>query len=144
MKHIAIDPGMSGGIAVFNGENTYAFPMPETMPDMVELLTQIRADLTTKAKVIMEHVGPMPHDGKASMFKFARHVGNIQAALYALGFSTEEVSPQKWQKRLSLPKDKTERKRAIKEMMQRKHPGLSVTLKTADALAILDYAMEAK
>jgi hypothetical protein len=38
------------------------------------------------------------------------------------------------------PKDKMERKRAIKEWAQRRYPHLTVTLKTADALALLVWA----
>jgi hypothetical protein len=37
----------------------------------------------------------------------------------------------------TLPKDKPERKRAIRELMARRFPGLEVTLKTADALGLL-------
>ena len=40
------------------------------------------------------------------------------------------------------PKDKKERKNAIKEKMARLYPHLSVTLKTADALGILTFVME--
>ena len=36
-----------------------------------------------------------------------------------------------------LPKDKAERKRAIREEMARRFPGLEVTLKTADALGLM-------
>ena len=37
----------------------------------------------------------------------------------------------------TLPKDKTDRKRASRELMARWFPGLEVTLKTADALGVL-------
>ena len=37
----------------------------------------------------------------------------------------------------TLPKDKAEQKRAIREEMARRFPGLAVTLKTADALGMM-------
>jgi len=41
----------------------------------------------------------------------------------------------------SLPADKTARKNAIKENVARRFPHLTVTLKTADALGMLAWAM---
>ena len=38
-----------------------------------------------------------------------------------------------------LLKDKAERKRAIRELLARRFPGLEVTLKTADALGMLPH-----
>jgi hypothetical protein len=37
------------------------------------------------------------------------------------------------------PTEKQDRKRAIREEMQRRYPHLAVTLKTADALALLTW-----
>ena len=85
----------------------------------------------------------MPVNSVPAAVKFARHCGHIEAALYALGMPTEQVAPTVWQKHLgALPKDKRERKRAIKEVMARRYPGLDVTLKTADALGILTWAVD--
>ena len=44
----------------------------------------------------------------------------------------------------TLPKDKAQRKRAIREAMAVRHPHLTVTLATADALAILEWAVQTK
>jgi len=74
--------------------------------------------------------------------KFARHCGQIEAALYALGVSFEDVAPGVWMRSMGkLPKDKGARKRAIRELMARRYPHLKVTLKTADALGILTWWM---
>lgn len=69
---------------------------------------------------------------------FARHCGHLEAALYALGIPFTEVAPGVWMKRLgALPKDKRERKAMIRELMARRYPHLEVTLRTADALALV-------
>ena len=64
---------------------------------------------------------------------------NFRTVEVAIPFT--EVAPGVWMKKLgTLPKDKAERKRAIREEMARRFPGLEVTLKTADALGILSTA----
>jgi uncharacterized protein YbjT (DUF2867 family) len=86
----------------------------------------------------------MPGNSGPSAAKFARHCGHIEAALSALGIPTVFVLPAKWQKAIGgFPADKAERKRAIKEAMARRYPHLAVTLKTADALGLLSYALQA-
>jgi hypothetical protein len=55
------------------------------------------------------------------------------------------ITPQKWQKQLNLGKsegDKPEWKRKLKGHAQRTYPDLTVTLKTADALLILEAARQ--
>lgn len=64
------------------------------------------------------------------------HASN--SVLDALGIPFTEVAPAVWMRKLgALPKDKAERKRAIREEMQRRFTHLDVTLKTADALGML-------
>ena len=59
-----------------------------------------------------------------------------------LGVPFRDVPPAVWMKTLgTLPKVKADRKRAIRELMARRHPHLTVTLATADALGILEWAM---
>lgn len=139
---IAIDPGASGGIAWRDAEGVvHAEPMPEGMTARVDFLRSLAASLPG-VEAIVEKVGYwMPGDHPNSATKFARHCGHLEAALYALGVPFTAVSPAVWMKRLgTLPKDKQARKRAIKEEMQRRHPALTVTLNTSDALALLSSA----
>lgn len=143
---IAIDPGASGAIAVRDTEGrVFVDDMPETLRDVWELLEtdgQEGIDVTA----IMEDVGyhVMGNNASASA-KFARHVGALEMALTGLGISWESVRPQKWMKHFgALPKDKGERKRRIKELVQRRYPHIKVTLANADALAILLWYIENK
>jgi len=163
---IAIDPGASGGIAWDDGNDIVAAEsMPKGMTEQVDELRTLKCNYPD-ARVVIEKVGGyMPGNSGPAACTFARHCGNLEAALYCLEFPVEQVAPTVWQSSLgTLPtapkaprgstpevkaqyrkaqaKAKTERKNAIKEMMQRRYPHLKVTLATADALGILTWAMK--
>jgi hypothetical protein len=112
--------------------------MPDGMTAQVDRLRALAAELPGLTAV-MEKVGTyVPGNHVGSACTFARHCGHLEAALYALGIPFTEVAPGVWMKKLgTLPKDKPERKRAIRELMARRFPELEVTLKTADALGLL-------
>jgi hypothetical protein len=137
---ISIDPGVSGGIAWRDKDKiVHAIRMPTGLADIADQIRSIVVENKISIAV-MEKTGTyMPGNSGPGAVTFARHCGNLEAILYTLGISTKQVSPQKWQKCLgALPKDKKERKQAIKEWVARRHPELTVTLPTADALAILE------
>ena len=141
---LAIDPGASGGLAWRDADGiVHAEPMPDGMTAQVDFLRSLAAGLPGLT-AIMEKVGTyVPGNHVGSACTFARHCGHLEAALYALGIPFTEVAPAVWMKKLgALPKDKPERKRAIRELMARQFPALDVTLKTADALGILSVAWE--
>lgn len=140
---IAIDPGAAGGIATLNAEGVAAYKMPEGMTAQVDLLRQLAAE-NPHAVAIVEKVGFHRAGNNASASAtFARHCGHIEAALYTLGVPMRDVTPAKWQAAMgALPKDKRERKNAVKERMARRFPHLAVTLATADALGILYWAYD--
>jgi hypothetical protein len=93
---------------------------------------------------IVERTGTyMPGNSAVAACTFSRHCGHIEAALYCYGVATRQIAPCKWQKALGAwPKDKQERKRAIRDTMAARYPHLSVTLKTADALGLLTWAID--
>ena len=146
---IAIDPGVSGGVAVSAFGKTVCHPMPATQGDVLELLRDIKrtADLeSVECVCVLEEVGGFA--GKAqpgsAMFKFGEGYGFIKGVVQALGIKLELVRPQVWQKSLSLGTasrcaSKTEWKNKLKAEAQRRFPQLRVTLATADALLIADY-----
>jgi len=136
---IAIDPGASGGLAWYDGLSVQTAAMPEGMTAQVDLLRSLAAQGYRTA--IIERVGGyMPGNSGPAAAKFARHCGHLEAACYTLGIAVEQVAPQTWMKCIgALPKDKKDRKNAIKEAMARRYPYLDVTLKTADALGILTW-----
>ena len=140
MVYVAIDPGASGAIALHDADGRVAVEtMPGTLRDILELLEDWRAQGPGKA--IIEKVGTyMPGNSGPAACTFARHCGALEMALIAAGYSWTDVTPQKWQKHYgSLPKEKAERKRALKEIAQRLYPDIKVTLVNADALLLLRY-----
>lgn len=142
---IAIDPGASGGIAWTDRETggADAAPMPDGMTAQIDFLRALVAEARPGLAVV-ERVGTfVPGDSPVAAARFARHCGWLEATLYALGVPVRQVPPATWMRGVfgaSLPKDKAARKRAIKEEVQRRFPALPITLKTADALGLLEYA----
>jgi hypothetical protein len=147
MKRIlALDPGVNGGIA-WRDENgiTQAEPMPEGMSAQADFIRRVAA-ANPGIVAVLERTGTyMPGNSGVAAATFARHCGALEAMLYCIGIPAEQVTPQRWQKHFgTLPKEKPERKRAIKEIMARRYPHLTVTLKVADALALLTFYAETK
>lgn len=144
---IAIDPGASGGIAI-SGKTIGAQGMPDDME-----LRDIIAELGERAKHLHEvvcyleqvggYIAGNPAPGSA-MFNFGDGYGYIRGCLAMAHIKTVLVRPQKWQAGIPGigPKMKSAvRKRALKEHAARLYPNEKVTLKTADALCLLDYAI---
>lgn len=143
---MCIDPGASGGIAVWPFAClAEAHPMPESMTAQIDLIRSIAA-ANPGIEAIIENVGfHRPGNSAVSTAKFARHVGHLEAALYCAGIPFIAVAPAKWMQALgSLPSDKKKRKNAIKECVARRFPHIAVTLKTSDALGMLVWAKERK
>lgn len=134
---IAIDPGKNGGVAWCDAHEAFAVPMPENPHELAELLRGLTV-LAEHTDCVLERVHAMPRDGGSSAFAFGENYGRIQGVLAALKIPYRFVTPQAWQKKVgALPKDKKERKNALKAFAQQRYPHLQVTLKTSDALAML-------
>jgi len=144
MPTIAVDPGASGGIAWTDLDGVaHAEPMPEGMTAIADRLRALSAELPG-AHAVMERTGTyMPGNSAPAAVAFGRHCGYLDAILYMAGLPTSTVAPGVWQKALgALPTDKPSRKRYVKEIIARRYPALAVTLKTADALGILAWALD--
>jgi len=160
MRIVAIDPGSGGGIAWSDYDGRVdCIPMPKTMTDMIDWLSSFKGTING-TRAVVEKVGTyMPGNSGPAAATFARHCGHIEAALYALGIPTAQVLPKAWQscipglperpvtkgmtserKRTVLAQHKSARKRAIQDEMARRFPHIRVTLKTADALGVLEWA----
>ena len=142
MKTLSCDPGASGGFAWREG----CCPMPATDGDVVDLLRSKRAE--GFERIVIEDVGGFCGVGMpgSRMFNFGFGCGVIRGAAMALGFRVELVKPQMWQKHFSLGTarsagSKTLWKNKLKAEAMRRFPAHDVTLKTADALLIWDYAL---
>lgn len=145
-SQIAIDPGASGGFAWRTDGVPYCAAMPETEGDVLGLIRGLaseRKDPIAYVEEVGGYVGGGGQPGSA-MFTFGRGFGFILGCLMSAGFRIELVRPQKWQKSLGIgtSKDcanKAEWKRKLKAKAQQLFPTCNVTLKTCDALLILNY-----
>jgi len=144
---IAIDPGQSGGIVytVVGMLATVVEKMPSTISDIKDAIyMQYSIEEKEEVVVYLEDVHSMPGQGVSSSFKFGRGFGNLEAIAICLGYRLIYVRPQVWQKALGLltkkGESKTQHKNRMKAFAQQRYPHVKVTLATADALCILEYA----
>jgi hypothetical protein len=146
--YIAIDPGVGGGIAYTDTDGSvHALPMPDTVHDLRQTL-QVLCYGVPAPVVFLEELpkfaGKMSGSSMATMF---RNYGRIEGLLAAHQCRIEYLPPKKWQSALGLGEKKTHGNRwkaHLKGRAQALHPRLSVTLKTADALLILEAGMKLK
>lgn len=142
-NYIAIDPGISGGIAYIDTDGSvHALPMPATVGDMRVQLEILCTGENTAPVVFLEELpkfaGKMSGSSMATMF---RNYGRIEGLLASYRARIEYLPPKKWQTALGLGEKKTHGPRwkaHLKGRAQALYPNLSVTLKTADALLILE------
>lgn len=146
---IAIDPGKSGGIAYrLAGGEMHCRSMPDTPGDILDFLRTVKAINGPAIECYMESC--VKYAGKAqsgsASIVYGRNYGFIEGVVQALGLRLHFVSPQKWIKALGLGtrggSTNTQWKNKLKAEAQRLFPSEKVTLKTADALLILEYANE--
>lgn len=142
-NYIAIDPGVGGGIAYIDTDGSvHALPMPGTLHDISKELHLLSRCTFGPVTVFLEELpkfaGKMSGSSMATMF---RNYGRIEGLLAAYGARIEYLPPKKWQAALGLGDKKTHGARwkaHLKGRAQALFPKLTVTLKTADALLILE------
>ncbi len=145
-EFIAIDPGVSGGIAWKLAYGIRAIKMPETEDDICGKIKEIYYHLD-KPTCVVEEVGGYigrPQPG-SRMLVFGRNFGYCLGVLKCLGARVVLVRPQKWQSILDLGKsegNRTKWKNKLKQKAQDLFPNLDVTLSTADALLLLEYGVK--
>lgn len=160
---IGIDPGSSGGVAwnePGKGIQAMAFSKFKTPDEQAANLRMtvrgIRA-MCVASELDLEMVcycelvtGFIPvkkqnEDNNFSlegsayrMFNFGKNYGYVLGIMRGLGVKLIEVSPRVWQQNFAPTKglERSKKKAALKEVAQRIHGGLKVTLGTADALLI--------
>ena len=137
-----IDPGLNGALAfgVELGDSGVIPFAGLTGRDLLRALRGVKCD-----RLILERVHAMPAKfrGSSTSWALAEHYGELKMALSILVIPYEEVLPEKWQATLGCRFqgcNYTQRKRKLKDKAQALYPYLDVTLETADALLILEYA----
>jgi len=146
---IAIDPGKSGGIASYDGNQIlHLKTCPKTVSEMSTIYNNIIVDLTINKYQIftlIELVHAFPSDGRSSLAKFMINYGEWRGIITSESLSEPfTINPATWMDYYSKnrPKNKTERKRYLKLLALKLFPENKITLKTADAVLIAKYGFE--
>jgi len=151
-KIIGIDPGKGGGIALIsavshNKEEVKIFPCPKDVDGMAALIDVCLSNVSSyRVKVFLEKVWAFPTDGRAGSFTFGCNYGQWQGILASHELNPTLVTPKEWQSHFEIKKGlpKNIRKKLLKQIAIDKCPEMKgITLKTADALLIAIYGLEA-
>jgi len=149
--YVGIDPGKSGGMAIYDEKSISAHKCPETEGDMYALfeIMSSRADMgsITDFYAIIEHVWGFPTDSATTAFKFGKNFGAWLTILQIVNCPYNLVTPREWQGFYHIPKlIKKERKQLLKSMAGnlpiKYDEDTRVTYNTADAILIAVYAKE--
>jgi hypothetical protein len=168
---IAIDPGASGGFAIMQSDGSViAKKMPDTEGAILDTLEGFIETATEGVVCHMEQVGGfIGGQGQpgSRMFEFGHGVGFLHGIIATNRIRLELVTPQKWQKALGLgsisqfypanyktldeaaaktarANAKRDWKNKLKSLAERLYPSVKVTLATADAILILEYAVRSQ
>jgi crossover junction endodeoxyribonuclease RuvC len=113
MKIIGIDPGLSGALAVLEGDHLIVEDMPifkaKTRGNDLNILGLV--DIFEILGYGVDHafielVHSMPQQGVASVFKFGLVYGATKGVIAGCRIPMTEVAPNKWKPEMKLNKDK--------------------------------------
>ncbi len=98
---VACDPGVNGGFAIHTKDGILLFPMPESLPDMAQLLTGFKlADSHLWIEKVPKFVSKLTP--AASVATLHENYGIIQGLAYSQGYALHRVEPRVWQEPLGL------------------------------------------
>ena len=142
---IGVDCGVGGGIAYKTPRGVKAITMPRTINKITDAFIKFKDCYTI---VYVEDVPPFVGVNRpaARIFKLAKNYGIILGILEAFNMEYKLVRPAKWMADIGTNKKKhyktdNEWKNYLKELAKIYWPNTKVTLKTADALLILQYGL---
>lgn len=143
-KILAVDPGVSGGMALYSPKKGIRLQKFTTEPEFIDFVKNIGTDVTAVVEHVPKYIG---NEMRAShSFTLGYNVGFEIGTLKALNIQVDLVRPQKWQGWMKIPgiagTKGAKRKRILRDHAKSLYPDLKVTLANADALLILDYYLE--
>ena len=140
---VAIDPGASGGIASYVSGVVSASKIAPTIGGLVDQVTHFDPDI-----VYIEETGFAVFHNRSPkpMGMLQRHIGQVEGIAGTGGVPVVLVRPTMWQQACgagpkSLHGGDAPWKRHLRGIAKTLFPSAKVTLATADALLILNYAM---
>lgn len=150
MKIAAVDPGKSGGLAFLesanlfssvNGNTLSVYKNPGTEGDLIEILRSESPDCLYLEKV-SGFIGNNNPGSRA--FVLGDNFGFLKGVIMTLNITLHLVTPPVWMKAMNLgtrgERTPVQWKNHLKAEAQRLYPKEKVTLLTADALLLLEYA----
>jgi crossover junction endodeoxyribonuclease RuvC len=154
MIAVGIDPGLSGGMAVIDGDVVRVHDMP-TITEKVGKRTRRHYNLPVLANFFesvahpnthawLEKVHSMPKQGVASSFRFGEGFGLILGMLAVSRIPYTLVTPQAWKKEMLAGMPKGKGSSIVRA--QQLYPDADITLKKhearAEALLIAAYGLK--
>lgn len=143
--HVGIDPGVSGAVVLLSdqGRKVEKVLNAATLGDRVSFLRSVPRGLVFAA--VEEVPTAIFGAGKSSCSKLYGSYRELLAVLLTLGLRHETVRPVVWQRGVGVSARKkgetnTAWKNRLKAKAQALFPSEKVTLATADALLIAEYA----
>ena len=148
---IGIDPGSSGGIAVFiPGSNVKTVKMPKNIADLRDFLGYYATNF--HPIVFLEKLSVRPDDvavegnKMGKLYRIQKMMANyehLKAIIETAGIPYVMVHPLSWQTKLKLrvrgsKEEKADRKRRYRDTAASLYPG-NVTLWNADAILIMHF-----
>lgn len=121
MNFVGIDPGLTGGIALyypFNVKESFVWPMPIAKKGFVDAskLYDIVCECEP-ASFCIELVHSRPR--QAGVFNFGLNTGIIHGVLGALNIPFQTIAPQKWKPAMGLQRGPEEDYRSNKDRARR-------------------------
>lgn len=116
---IGIDPGLSGGLAVLDGNGALALACALPLIERKSASGKVKRTLDARAlhetlaqwpgaRVYLEAVSAAPGMGVTSAFSFGHGAGVLDAVLALAGFEVHRVAPATWKRALRVPTAKSE------------------------------------
>jgi hypothetical protein len=146
LHFMGVDPGLSGGVVVLdgNGKVVTSMPMPPTEYDQWVLISTCKKSYPGLFCHIEWITTAIYGAAKSSMAKLYGSYKGLRMALVAAGIPFEEVSPKRWQKEMGMEARKKAEatnkwKARLRAKAQQLFKTVRVTPETADALLIAEH-----
>lgn len=149
---IGIDPGASGGIAVWrSGMNVRTLKIPKNLIDLRQFLEYMQQ--IARPIVFLEKINVRPDDvmvgadgaNLGKLYRIQKMIAQFEQLKAAISFSGIPfvlVHPMTWQSTLKLRRQgetKADRKARYKDVAGQLYPGVAATLWNADAVLIMHF-----
>jgi crossover junction endodeoxyribonuclease RuvC len=96
-----IDPGKTGGWAIFEGGDLFAAGRMDKTP-----LPVLHKQLSRCEEIIIERAQAAPKQGISTVFEYGRNFGRVEAVAMLTDAEIYYAAPQWWKSKLNVPVDK--------------------------------------